>query len=194
MAIGSQTLLGLVFVAMASALAPRLLPRVNASQDLALKPRFDYTVTLGCGDVSFHGVNAAQTEILQVEADFARLGGKAGRRVFDLSKPPVGVLVTIALYTEPQVNRPNCRDVTIHEVGKPSAKPVRWQAVRGRLVVNRGPSGIRPDEPWLFRATLRLEGVTFRSDTGQTMKMERPFTWEGDVGCCFDASASAVRN
>lgn len=182
---GSQTLLGVVFVAMVSALAPRLSTRVNASQDPALEPRFDYAVTLGCGDVSFHGVNAARTEILQVEADFARLGGKAGRRVFDLSKPPGGVVVTIALYAEPQVNRPNCSDVTIYEVGKPLEVPVRWQAVRGRLVVDRGPRGIRPDEPWLFRATLRLEGVTFRSASGQTIRMERLFTWEGDVGCCF---------
>jgi hypothetical protein len=171
---------------MVSAMAPRPSTGVGASQDLALEPRFDYTETLGCGDVSFHGVNAARTEILQVEADFARLGGQAGRRVFDLSKPPAGVVVTIALYAEPQVNRPNCRDVTIHEVGKPIAVPVRWQAVRGRLVVDRGLKGIRPDEPWLFRATLRLEGVMFRSAAGQTMKMERPFTWEGDVGCCFD--------
>lgn len=37
-------------------------------------------------------------------------------------------------YAEPQVNRPNCSDVTIYEVGKPLAVPVRWQAVRGRLV------------------------------------------------------------
>lgn len=186
MAIGVPTLLGLVFAAMVSAMAPRPSTGVNASQDLSRKPRFDYTVTLGCGDVSFHGMNAARTEILQVEADFARLGGKDGRRAFDLSKPPVGVLVTIAVYPEPQVNRPNCSDVTIHEVGKPLAMPVRWQAVGGRLVVDRGPRGMRPDEPWLFRATLRLEGVTFRSATGQTMKMERPFTWVGDVGCCFD--------
>jgi hypothetical protein len=145
-------------------------------------PRFDYATTLGCGDVFFHAVNSAGTEVLEIEADFAQLRGASVRQAFDLTKPPLGVVVAITLYSERQVNRPNCSDVFITEVGKPPVQPELWWATRGTLSVERGPKGVKPEEPWLLRVRLRLERAAFRGPSGQILEMARPFTWEGYVG------------
>jgi hypothetical protein len=152
------------------------------AQDGELTPRFEYSESLGCGDVFFHARNGAKNEILRIEVDFSRLATRATRQAFDLTRLPPGVAVDVSLYKEPQINRPNCDDVRIFEVGKVPEKPQVWRPIRGTLEVVRGPKGVRGDEPWLFKATIRLIGAAFQGSDGKVLEMGSPFTWEGFVG------------
>ena len=154
----------------------------TASQTPNWRASFSYATFLGCGDLYFHAVNTDGTEVLQIEVDFSRLGDDRGRRIFDLSKSTEGVIVAVLTYSRPQRNAPNCSDVILHEVGRPLETPARWRAIRGQLIVERGPSGINPDEPWLFEATIALRGVAFRLPSGQTVDMRAPLCWKGRVG------------
>lgn len=144
-------------------------------------PRFNYSDTLGCGDVFFNAMNDSRTEVLRIEVDFAQLGKSASRQVFDLAAAQPGVVVDLTLYQRPQLNRPNCDDVVLTEMGQGPNPPVVWRPVGGRLEIERGPKGVRPEEPWLFKATLRLSGVKFRGPAGKVVEMS-PFMWEGLVG------------
>jgi hypothetical protein len=154
----------------------------RGAQDLELAPRFAYSTMLGCGDVFFHAMNDGRTEILRIEADFSRVRGPSPQQVFDLARLPPGVVVEVALYKGRQVNRPNCDDVVLIEAGKVPERPAVWRPIRGTLEVERGPKGVRSEEPWLFRATLRLVGAAFQGPSGRVVEIGRPFTWEAFVG------------
>jgi len=171
-------------VLIAGCVALQLAPFQSAlvAQDAAHVPRFDYSDSLGCGDVFFHARNNAQTEILRIQVDVAQLPRSASEHVFDLMKLPPGVVVDITLYGRRQINRPNCDDVIVNEVGAPPNPPEVWLPTAGRLEIVRGPRGVRPEQPWLFKATIRLSGARFRGPGGQVVEMSTPFTWEGFVG------------
>jgi hypothetical protein len=156
--------------------------QTNAVTPGAPVPRFEYSASLGCGDVFFHARNSAKTEVLRIEVDVARVRSSAAEQVFDLAALPTGVMVDITLYRYPQINRPNCDDVVVTEVGAPPNPPEVWLPVGGRLEIERGPRGVRPEEPWLFKATIRLLGARFRGPNGRLVSMSKPFTWEGFVG------------
>lgn len=130
----------------------------------------------------FHAVTSAKTEILRIELDFPRLRSSASRRTFNLARPVEGVAVDVTLYRHRQINRPNCSDVVLREVGAPPNPPEVWRSIAGRLEVERGSKGIGPDEPWLFRAMIRLTGAKFRGPGDRVVEMPNPFTWEGFVG------------
>jgi hypothetical protein len=159
-----------------------VLLQTNLVTQNALGPRFDYSASLGCGDVFFHAMNSAKTEVLRIEVDFARNPGSGSEQVFDLAALPTGVVVDITLYQHPQINRPNCDDVKLTEVGAPPNPPQVWLPTGGRLEIERGPKGVRPEEPWLFKTSIRLRGVSFRGPNGRVVSMSQPFTWEGFVG------------
>jgi hypothetical protein len=148
------------------------------------EPHFRYVTAVGCGDVFFHAVNEDRTEFLKVEVDFSKIVRPRGRsrEVFNLANREHGVAVAVAVYSEPEVNRPNCTDLFITEESKPLANPSVWEAVGGRLIIERGPRGARSEEPWLFHCRLRLERAAFRGPIGQTIEMDRSFAWEGYVG------------
>lgn len=154
----------------------------SSAQQLGLQPHFDYSTRLGCGDVFFHAINALRTEILQIEVDASRVDDGKPQQRFELPNLPPGVTVTVALYRTRQINRPNCRDVFITETGKTPEAPEVWRAVRGSLEVHRGPRGVRPDERWLFSATIRLTDAAFRGPNGRIVEMTRPYIWQGFVG------------
>ena len=156
--------------------------RPEITQALELRPRFTYAENVGCADLFFHAIDAKHTEFLRIEADFRAMSSPSPVTVFDLARTPRGVKVSVTLYSQPEINRPNCSDVFVRQIGGPALVAVVWPAVRGRLVVERGPTGIKPDEPWLFHAKLRLEGAVFRGPNGNRAEMPVPFVWEGDVG------------
>jgi hypothetical protein len=83
-----------------------------------------------------------------------RLKKTESRHVFDLANAPSHVVIDLAVYRSPQSNRPNCHDVVIREVGQPPNPAEVWRALAGTLEVVRGPKGIRPEEPWLFKTTV----------------------------------------
>jgi len=156
--------------------------QANAMTQGALVPRLEYSASLGCGDVFFHARNTAKTEVLRIAVDVARVQSPAAEQVFDLAALPTGVMVDITLYRYPQINRPNCDDVVLTEVGALPNPPQVWLPVGGRLEIERGPRGVRPEEPWLFKTTIRLLGARFRGPNGREVSMSEPFTWEGFVG------------
>jgi hypothetical protein len=156
--------------------------RPELTQALELRPHFVYTEKVGCADLFFHAIDAPQTEFLQIDADFQAIANPSRVTVIDLSRTPRGVKVSVTLYSQPETNRPNCSDVVVRQIGGPAVVAAVWPAVRGRLVVERGPAGLKPDEPWRFHAKLRLEGAVFRGPNGNRAEMPAPFVWEGDVG------------
>ena len=173
----------LILPAAALGCAPRTAStRPEVAQALEQRPRFSYAETVGCGDVFFHAINAGRTEFLQIEAVFEATSAKPSVTVFDLSRRSPGVKVSVTVYSRPQVNRPNCSDVIVRQIGGPPLVEMIWPAVRGRLVIERGPAGINPDEPWLFQAKVRLEGAVFRGPDGTGAEMRSPFSWEGQTG------------
>jgi hypothetical protein len=154
----------------------------GVTQEVARVPRFEYSDSLGCGNVFFHAMNTSKTEVLRVEVDIARLRSSASHHVFDLAALPAGVEVVISLYRHQQINRPNCDDVHLTEVGAPPNPAEVWRPIAGRLEIERGSKGVRPEEPSVFMATIRLVGARFRGPTGTVEEMPKPFTWEGLVG------------
>ena len=157
-----------------------ILVQTVARAQVGAVPQFDYSTKLGCGDVFFHAANDWKTEYLRVEVDFARLRTAAPREVFDLAAAPANVVIEVALYRSRQINPPNCNDIFVTDQLPNS--PEVWRAVAGSLEVERGPKGLRPEEPWLFKARLRLSNVRFRGPKGIVVEMREPFTWEGFVG------------
>src|SRR6185503_6497869 len=145
-----RLVVALLLVAPAACASGPTSSRFGNVQTLGSRPSFDYSTTLGCADVAFHAVNVTETEFLQIEADFSQIASRATRQTFDLSRAPDGVKVAVTLYSRPQINRPNCSDVFIRQIGAPPLVVEVWPAVRGRLIVERGPNGINLAEPWLF--------------------------------------------
>jgi len=137
---------------------------------------------VGCGDVFFHAVNGTQTEILRIEIDPTRFRSTASRQVFNLAALPAGVAVDVTLYRYPESNRPNCYDLRLTEVGAPPNPPEEWRPLSGQLEVERGSKGVRPDEPWLFSARIRLLAAQFRGPGPSDIKMPKPLVWQGLVG------------
>src|SRR5262249_10330328 len=132
-------------------------------------PRFEYSDSGSCGDVYFHAINTANTEVLRIEVDARRTASSRRKQAFNLAAHPAGVVVDITLYRFPQINRPNCSDVFLTEVGAPPNPPQVWLPVGGRLEIERGARGIEPEAPWLFKTTVRLHGARFRGPNGQVV-------------------------
>lgn len=156
-----------------------LVPIVAHAQVGAV-PQFDYSAKLGCGDVFFHAANDWKTEYLRIEVDFSRLRSAASREVFDLAAATPNVVIDVAVYRSRQINPPNCNDLFLTD--QPANPPEVWRAIAGSLEIERDPKGLRPEEPWLFKARLRLSNVRFRGPNGIVVEMHDPFTWEGFVG------------
>jgi hypothetical protein len=156
--------------------------RPEDAQVPQIRPRFTYEKKVGCADLAFHAHDVTRTEFLQIEADFQAMSSPSRVTVFNLADAPRDVKVSVTLYNHPEVNQPNCSDMFVREIGAPPLVAVVWPAMAGRLVVERGPTGINPDEPSLFHAKLRLEGAVFRGPNGIRAEMPAPFVWEGDVG------------
>ena len=152
------------------------------TQNGTLVPRFEYSDSLGCGNVFFHAVNTSKTEVLRIDVDFVRIKRSASHQVFDLRALPTGVVVDLSLYKHAQLNRPNCSDVVVIEDGAPPNPAEVWRPVAGRLEIERGPKGVWPQATGYFKTTIRLHGAKFRGPTGTIGEMSKPFTWEGFVG------------
>jgi hypothetical protein len=153
---------------------------VAPEQNTAAVPRFDYSTTLGCGDLFFHAMNSGKTEVLRIEIKSAQPRSSVKQQVYDLAERPSGVIVDISLYRREQINQPNCTDLFTGEAGVPPNTPEVWHAVGGRLEVERSPK--RPEDPQGFRATIRLLGARFQGPGGRVVEMPKPFSWEGLVG------------
>ena len=83
-----------------------LFQSIGVTQSVAHVPRFEYSATLGCGDVFFHAMNPLKTEVLRIEVEMARLPSSAPHQVFDLAALPAGVVVDISLYRHQQIDSP----------------------------------------------------------------------------------------
>jgi hypothetical protein len=85
------------------------------------------------------------------------------------------------MFARKQFNIEHCNDVRLRAVGEPRMSPKIWSAVSGTLTVERGPRGVNREEPWLFRATVRLDNVIFKGPRGGTLHAAS-ISLEGYVG------------
>lgn len=145
-------------------------------------PGFNYSRSLGCGDVFFYATDADAREVLWVAADFRQLRRSRAVETFDLAAAPTGLVVQVEMYPRTQFNIEHCNDVRIIEEGQAPVVPMIWKAIRGKLVVERGRRGTVPEEPWLFRAKIRLEDAVFHGPGGQTLSIRKTIVLEGSVG------------
>ena len=114
----------------------------------------------GCGDFFVYTHSADLTEALVVEARRPELGLSTGEKSFDLGTTGEKLAARIELFSRRGASLPYCVDV----LPATPETPVRWRAIAGTAVISLSDSAAASNEP--YKATVRLENVTFASPAG----------------------------
>jgi hypothetical protein len=155
-----------------SLILPLLLPLFVASCCIgpdAPRPTMQYTTEgSGCADFIVYKSNASGTEYLRVQLNREVHAVSTQPRTFDLAATPTGLVIDIDVYpSRPQSPR-YCNDALIADDPSPEV----WSARSGRVTISVSADTLTPDPNNLYKATVKLEGLTFRSRDGETVFLE----------------------
>jgi hypothetical protein len=133
----------------------------------------------GCGNVFFHKGTKDGTEFLVVSADKTKLGlPEKGSKTFDLAKAPDGLTVVVDLWKTAPRFSPYCNDISASET-----REAIWKARKGKVTITfLGPSGKPIDGRGNYRASIKLENVTFEDDSGHQATLKEESITEVLVG------------
>jgi hypothetical protein len=68
------------------------------------------------------------------------------------------------------------------DVGRSDLHEEIWRATRGKITIEVSPPGRRVRAPFLYRATIRINGAEFVNDSGVRIREVRPITLTALVG------------
>jgi hypothetical protein len=118
-------------------------------------------VTSGCGDIFVYMRSTDRMEALVVDAWRSELELSTAAKSFDLGQTGEKLKVRIELFSRRSSPIPYCSDLLAE---KPET-PAVWRAIAGTAIISLSDTSTAFNEP--YRATVRLENVTFASPTGE---------------------------
>ena len=156
------------------------LTRIDWSRtfDVSRRPSLDYgSGGEGCANVVFAEFSADRAEAIAIILDGKGLSLSAGApRTIDLARETRRVSVSVHVFDRPLRRSPFCNQVV--EANNEAV----WRAVRGRVTIFlSSPRSARSDLPETYRATVRLDGVEFVSNTGQRIRTTSSIELTGPV-------------
>jgi hypothetical protein len=176
-------------LALAMAAAATLNPSAQSVAPLA-DPEFQFVASTGCGHVFLYAWNTSRSEVLTAFIDKEKLALGPGTHVIDIAAAGDGVAVGIDVYSSPNTawvdvhgnlapRLPYCNDMG------PFARPAAtWRAVAGTATLTIGKPGEVPpgSQPFMYKATLRLESLTVIAPDGRRLSAPAPVVMSGTVG------------
>jgi hypothetical protein len=143
-------------------------------------PDLVYSDAEGCGNAFVFGWSADRTEAITVRAGVEELQLSTAPQSFDLAAGRAGLEVVVHVHEQPVHRWPFCTDVIVLD---PDRKPPStWRAVGGTITIELSPPGIRAEDPFLRRATMRIAGAEFVGPGGTRVKQGPPIILTGIVG------------
>jgi hypothetical protein len=151
-------------------------------KDVRRVPAFAHTDADGCGHVFNFGWSDDRMEAISVRADKELLNlSTAG--TFDIASKAYALDVFIHVFERPVRSSPFCTDV-IGNYDPPNPKRV-WKAISGTVHIELSPPGVSAIAPFAYRATIRISGAEFVSETGARVRQVEPITLTAIVGFVF---------
>jgi len=186
----TTTKLSCVWLALATAAIVTLNPSAQSVVPLA-DPEFHFVASSGCGHVFLYAWNTSQSEVLTAFIDKKKLALGPGTHVIDIAAARDGVAVGIDVYSNPNTawvdvhGNPAPRLPYCNDLG-PFARPaVTWRAVAGTATLTIGKPGeeLAPgSQPFMYKATLRVDGLIIVGPDGRKLSASTPFVLSGTVG------------
>jgi hypothetical protein len=141
-------------------------------------PAFHFVASAGCVDVFLYAWNTPRSEVLTARIDIKKLGLGPGTHVIDIQSAGAAVAIEVDQYSDPDPWLRYCSDVG------PSAKAVAtWRAVAGKATLIIGePGGVPGAGPFVYKATLRVDGLTIVGPDGRKLSASAPVVLSGTVG------------
>lgn len=142
----------------------------NRRYDARRTPRLAYIDGEGCGRITVYGWTADRAEVILVRADVPNVGLSVPAATFDLSRDFSRVSIEVQAYAAPQRQFDFCSDVRL-TYGPDQAGPEIWRGIAGTMTIELSPAGIRARAPNARRASVILNDVVLRNETGVTVTM-----------------------
>jgi hypothetical protein len=146
------------------------LKKVDWSQryDSLRPPALRYGLADGCGRLVMMAPSDDRAEWIMVHVSQEIVAASNSPRTVDIGRAAGGIEVSVHVYDQPLRNSQFCTDV-----GFNVTKTV-WRAIGGTMTVTASPPGRYGRDPALYRATIRIEGAVFVSDTGKRLSQSTP--------------------
>src|SRR5262245_38151150 len=132
----------------------------------------------GCADVFLHKGTQDKLEVLWISAEKTKLQlPDKGSKTFDLAGAPDGLRVAVDLWEAAPRFSAYCNDIS------PNTQRVTWKATKGKVTITlHGPAGDPKERPARYKASARLEGVTFVDGAGHSATLKEETITEVVVG------------
>lgn len=153
-------------------------------------PAFHFIASSGCGHVFLYAWDTSRSEVLTAFIDKKKLALGPGTHVIDIAAARDGVAVGIDVYSSPNTawvdvhGNPAPRLPYCNDLG-PFARPATtWRAVAGTATLTIGKPGEVPpgSQPFMYKATLRVEGLIIVGPDGRKLSAPAPVVLSGTVG------------
>lgn len=146
------------------------LKNVDWSQryDSMRSPALRYGRAEGCGRLVMMAPSEDRAEWIRVHVSEDAVPAPNSPRVLDISRTASGIEVSVHVYEQPLRDSEFCTDV-----GFNTTKTV-WRAISGTVTITALPPGQYGRDPALYRATIRIEGAVFVSETGKRVPQSTP--------------------
>jgi len=176
---------------LALVMAAATTPTLSAQSAAPLAdPEFHFVASSGCGHVFLYAWNASRSEVLTAFIDKKKLALGPGTHVIDLAAGD-GVAVGIDVYSGPNTawvdvhGNPAPRLPYCNDFGWFARPAATWRAVAGTATLTIGKPGeeLAPgSQPFMYKATVRLEGLTVIAPDGRRLGAPAPVVMSGTVG------------
>jgi hypothetical protein len=149
-------------------------------RDVHRAPSLAYSDADGCGNAFAFGWSADRTEVLAARADVRLLELSTTARTFDIAAIKSGLELVVHVYERPMRSWPFCTDV-----GMSGLQDETWRAARGSVTIELSRSGVRVNQPHLYRVTIRIDGAEFVNAAGVRIRQVQPITLSALAGSMF---------
>ena len=151
------------------------------SVGLVRTPTFNYVKETegGCADVYLHKGSADKREVLWISADKKKLKlPEKDSTTFDLAEAPDGLVVAVDLWDKAPRFSAYCNDIS-----PDTKREATWKAKKGKITLTLHPTkeGEKAG-PRQYKASARLDDVTFEDDAGHQATLKNETITEVSVG------------